>query len=80
MAKYQEVRFTIRKMFSAAIDSDVFFTPFEIINLILSITVQPFKIGDAAIKINLMDLKFYKSPFNKISYTEDCDYGNYGLA
>lgn len=56
----------------------MFWSPFEIINLVLSITVQPIsdkKLG--TIKINLMDIA---ETFVKLSYTEEGTFGNYDLA
>jgi hypothetical protein len=37
----KEIQFTIRQVLQLRIETDVFYTPFEIINLILCITVQP---------------------------------------
>jgi hypothetical protein len=72
-----EITFTVRKLFHLRIDSDVFWSPFEIINLILSITVQPVETPLGLIKINLLD---NPDGFLKLSYTEEGTFGNYDLA
>lgn len=74
----KEIQFTVRKLFHLRIESDVFWSPFEIINLVLSITVQPITDKEhGGIKINLMD---NDSTFLKLSYTEEGTFGNYDLA
>jgi len=73
----KEIQFTVRKLFHLRIDSDVFWSPFEIINLILSITVQPVVTTKGTVKVNLLD---HSDNFLKLSYTEEGTFGNYDLA
>lgn len=38
--KEHEITYTVRKLLNAGMTSEVFLSPFEVINLILSITIQ----------------------------------------
>jgi len=60
-------QWTIRKRFITAIVADVVWSPFEIIYLVLNITVQSMKKEDYEVKFNLMN---HNSTFQKLSYTE----------
>lgn len=73
--------FTIRKLAKMRIDSEVFWSPFEIINLILSITLNSIDVKSGGkkyiVRFNLMDCE---SNFLKLSYSEEGSFGNYDLA
>jgi hypothetical protein len=73
--------FTIRKLAKLRIDAEVFWSPFEIINLILSITLNSIDVKEGnkkyVIRLNLMDCE---SNFLKLSYSEEGSFGNYDLA
>ena len=79
--KDKSFTYTIRKLFSTRISSDVFWYPFEIANLILSITVQSVTVKtrkhNCTVKFNLMD---HPDTDLKISYSESGTFGNYDLA
>ena len=86
--KEKEFTYTVRKIFKTRIDSDVFWSPFEMVNLVSSITLQSvtFKIADketgkkvlsGEMKFNLMD---HQSRYLKASYSEEGRFGNYDLA
>jgi hypothetical protein len=55
----------------------VFWTPFELINLILAITVQPVVTEFGTVKVNLMN---HKERIFKSSYSEEGAFGTYDLA
>ena len=57
--------------------ADVVWSPFEIIYLILTATVQSIKESDYIIKFNLMDTA---NTFTKLSYTEEDTIEIYNLA
>ena len=86
--KDKEFTYTVRKIFKTKIDCDVFWSPFEMVNLVLSITIQsvPFKIANketgkkvlsGEMKFNLMD---HENNYLKASYSEEGRFGNYDLA
>ena len=73
--------FTIRKAFQCRMDPHIFWTPFEILNMILTVNLRPIT-GEAqgkrfALKFNFMDHPHLDL---KISYTEDGTFGQHDLA
>lgn len=74
--------FTIRRLLKLRIEADVFWSPFEIIDLVLTITLQSVDIKrpgkkKTVCKFNLMD---HPNNFLKVSYSEEGTFGNYDLA
>ena len=75
------INFTIRKQFKCKIDSDIFWTPFEIVNVILSVTLHSIS-GNMngrkyTVKFNTMDCD---DDALKISFTHDGSFGQHDLA
>ena len=75
--------FIIRKNIGVGLNPNIFWSPFEIIEFIMSVTVQPVKLKDPVngkpvhIHFNLMD---YGNQFMKTSFSEDSQFGHYSLA
>lgn len=52
------VDFTVRQEFTCYIKGDVFFTPFEIVNLYLTVTIQTVHLGMVQSENKKVDIKF----------------------
>jgi hypothetical protein len=81
--KQKMIDFVIRQDFVCNLEGDVFYTPFEIINLYLTVTIHSVILDpnendgrDIIIKFNCMTSK----DALLLSYSEDCKLGNYDLA
>jgi hypothetical protein len=81
--KSQVLSFTIRKNLKCKIDCNFFWSPFELIYLVLVVTIRsmilthPKTHSGITIRFNLMD---HESRSLKISYTKEDEFGNYKLA
>lgn len=76
--KNKRMKYTIRRMINAKVYPDVFWTPFELINSIITISVMSIKTDKLTINFNLMDYK--PNHFLKLSYDTADAFGNYSLA
>jgi hypothetical protein len=72
----------IRKTFNPELHPEIFWSPFEMLNLIFTVNVQNIKVSEkiiegksGIIKFNCMDTKE-----GKISFANGCKYGKYDLA
>jgi hypothetical protein len=72
------MKYTIRRKINAKVYPDVFWTPFEMINSIITISVMTIKKKNLTINFNLMDYKL--NEFLKLSYDTADAFGNYSLA
>ena len=73
----------VRKDFVCSLKGDVFYTPFEIINLYLTITIQTVVLDGKNNNGKRIDVKFNcmnSDDVSLISYGDKCSLGNYELA
>ena len=82
----REVKFVVKKIFKLYLDSEVFFTPFEVINGILEVTVQSVTLKQYPYKNSKKDWKIEFNLQNhwniqeKVSFANWGTFGNYDLA
>ena len=80
--KDREMKYTIRRKINAKVYPNVFWTPFELIHSIITISVKSIKFENKekkteTIEFNLMD---HPNSFMKLSYDTAEAFGNYSLA
>lgn len=78
-------KFVVRKQLNARMVPHIFFTPFEVVDLILTVTFRKLKIKGANkkhvhINFNLQDKLVGRGSVGKINFTQDGEFGNYELA
>lgn len=77
------IDFVVRQDFNCTLVGDVFYTPFEILNLYLTITVQSVVLDPKENDGQRIDIKFNSMRSDEvmlISHSENCAFGNYTLA
>ena len=78
--------YTVRKIVNTKMEPYIFLTPFEVVDLIFTMTIRKLKIRCdngkfVDVKFNLMDKDYDIGHFyNKIAFTEEGSFGNYDLA
>ena len=77
----KEFTFIVRKMLEIRLYGEVFWTPFEKLNLVLRINIRTidlvFKGKKVVVKFNFID---HDNTLLKFSYSDDRDFGIYSLA
>lgn len=77
------IDFVIRQDFVCNLKGDVFYTPFEIINLYLTITIQSVVLDPKENQGRRIDIKFNCMSSKEVvllGHSENCMFGNYQLA
>jgi hypothetical protein len=81
--KQKMIDFVIRQDFVCNLEGDVFYTPFEIINLYLTVTIQSVVLDPKENDGRRIDIKFNCMTSKDVvllSHSENCKLGNYQLA